>query len=306
MTFQEPINPKTFVIYHANCNDGLGAAAAAYLKLGETAQYLPGVYSETLDKFHIEDSDIYIVDFSFDREIIEAWKQKARKVVVIDHHESSFRKLEGLDDFIYDGNKSGAVLAFEYFNPEQELPEIFKLIQDGDLYKFEFGERTRYLRALLDFYRLKLTDMEMIRFMSDFLTENEWLDNYIQTVGRVLANYITEVSGKVAKENKFRIIDFHGFRFAFYNVIDHISETAEHVYNKGSDESGYYPTLSYYISPKKVIFNMRSSKRSTIVVNKIAENYGGGGHPNAAGFTLSLEDGLKLITKLYVGDNDAG
>ena len=40
---------KPLVIYHANCTDGFGAAFAAWLKLGDEAEYLPMEYLKATD-----------------------------------------------------------------------------------------------------------------------------------------------------------------------------------------------------------------------------------------------------------------
>lgn len=37
---------KTYVLYHAHCADGFGAAYAAWLKLGNDAQYVPVKYGD--------------------------------------------------------------------------------------------------------------------------------------------------------------------------------------------------------------------------------------------------------------------
>jgi uncharacterized protein len=54
---------KTFVLYHANCPDGFGAAFAAWLKFGETAEYIPVKYGD-ISPQHVSGT-VHIVDFSF-------------------------------------------------------------------------------------------------------------------------------------------------------------------------------------------------------------------------------------------------
>lgn len=71
---------KPLVIYHANCTDGFGAAFAAWLKLGDEAEYIPMDYGEveTPEDFDMKVSlaakgnTIYILDFSFPRSVMEA------------------------------------------------------------------------------------------------------------------------------------------------------------------------------------------------------------------------------------------
>ena len=41
---------KPLVIYHAHCTDGFGAAFAAWMKLGDDAEYVPMQYGQDLSK----------------------------------------------------------------------------------------------------------------------------------------------------------------------------------------------------------------------------------------------------------------
>ncbi len=91
---------KPLVIYHANCTDGFGAAFAAWLKLGDGAEYLPMNYGEvkTPADFDMKVSlaakgnDVYILDFSFPREVMDALFQHAKRVVWLDHHASVMKE----------------------------------------------------------------------------------------------------------------------------------------------------------------------------------------------------------------------
>ena len=91
---------KPLVIYHANCTDGFGAAFAAWLKLGDNAEYLPMDYLKNTDgvaEFHervkidcsISERDVYILDFSLPKVVMDWLFAHARRVVWLDHHATS-------------------------------------------------------------------------------------------------------------------------------------------------------------------------------------------------------------------------
>ena len=73
---------KPLVIYHGGgCTDGFGAAFAAWLKLGDEAEYLPMEYMRATDgvtEFHervkidcsIGERDVYILDFSLPKVVM--------------------------------------------------------------------------------------------------------------------------------------------------------------------------------------------------------------------------------------------
>ena len=120
---------KPLVIYHANYTDGFGAAFAAWLKLGDEAEYLPMEYNPSSHK-HIfcHDREVYILDFSFPKPVMDAIFQHAKRVVWLDHHKTAFEMWCKTERNLYmhgagtnhlvclDNNKSGALLAWEYFH----------------------------------------------------------------------------------------------------------------------------------------------------------------------------------------------
>lgn len=148
---------KPLVIYHANCSDGLGAAFAAWLKLGDEAEYVPMNYlssslspSEAWEKMSQAipskmncDRDVYILGFSLPKPVMDKLMEVSKKVVWLDHHKSAFemwcpysyeRGLRytpisnetGPHYIILDDNKSGAMLAWEYFHPGTEVPMLIQ------------------------------------------------------------------------------------------------------------------------------------------------------------------------------------
>ena len=79
---------KPLVIYHANCTDGYGAAFAAWLKLGDEAEYLPMQYGyKELPNF--ESRTVFVLDFSLRNEDMDHLFATASKVVWLDHHATS-------------------------------------------------------------------------------------------------------------------------------------------------------------------------------------------------------------------------
>ena len=89
---------KPLVIYHANCTDGFGAAFAAWLKLGDGADYLPMNYGQEFDPLiRVRDREIYILDLSFPKQIMDLFFEGAARVVWLDHHATSRTIAEEID-----------------------------------------------------------------------------------------------------------------------------------------------------------------------------------------------------------------
>ena len=82
---------KPLVIYHADCTDGFGAAFAAWLKLGDDAHYCPMHYNDK-DVPEWRDQEVYVLDFSFPRPVMDAIFTEAKRVVWLDHHLSVMKE----------------------------------------------------------------------------------------------------------------------------------------------------------------------------------------------------------------------
>ena len=155
---------KPLVIYPAHCADGFGAPFATWLKLGDEAEYLPMQYNQP----HTADyngREIYILDFSFHKEMMDYVFAHAKKVVWLDHHKTAFEmwcgegylntyqtwenvKYEGGHHILLDNNKSGAMLAWEYFHPDTEVPMLIKHIDDYDRWQFKLEGTKEFNKAL--------------------------------------------------------------------------------------------------------------------------------------------------------------
>ena len=161
---------KPLVIYHASCADGFGAAFAAWLKLGDDAEYVPCQYGEQADTWmekhnaEVTRRDVYILDFSFNRQTMGDFFELAERVVWLDHHASVFKdwniplgvvgdnayfSIEDTSHYVrLDNSKSGAMLAWEYFHPGTEVPMFIKLIDTRDRWVFEIPGAKEFNAAL--------------------------------------------------------------------------------------------------------------------------------------------------------------
>src|SRR5580692_9183886 len=135
-----------YVLYHASCADGFGAALAAWLKFRNTAEYIPVQYGNPFpDIVTGPETEVYILDFSYPTGKIEDLVTSHDRVVVLDHHATARTELESMmeeynqDPYLikFDMNKSGAVMAWEYFHPGSLIPDLFRYLQDRDLWQWK-------------------------------------------------------------------------------------------------------------------------------------------------------------------------
>lgn len=135
---------RTIVLYHANCNDGFGAAWAAYTHpdLGPEAEYVPVQYGDTPPD--VTEAMVYILDFSFPADVLRAMAAQAYEVVLLDHHVTAEENLAGLRNYevpnlhiLFDRERSGAVISWDVFHPAEEVPVLLQYVQDRDLWRWE-------------------------------------------------------------------------------------------------------------------------------------------------------------------------
>jgi len=81
------MNP--LIVFHKNCQDGFGAAYAAWKKFGDSAEYIPMQYGDKFDVSQTNDREVYVMDFSFDKETTLQIASRCAKMVWLDHHATS-------------------------------------------------------------------------------------------------------------------------------------------------------------------------------------------------------------------------
>ena len=323
------MSTKPLVIYHDNCADGFGAAFAAWLKLGEAAEYLPMQYGKIKDELDFErvlqdinfegnPTKVYILDFSFPRQVMDFLFDHRARVVWLDHHKTAFEAygltpnkpgepavgvfgvLECLESkhFVYlDNNKSGAMLAWEYFHPDKDVPILIKHIDDYDRWQFKI-ERTKELIKALWSYAPWSFDQWRRHFFAG-TREREGSDEITDKV-RLLYNE-GEAILRAHAANVVAVVDNSSMLCVIslpYMQADSVewrvaglaancpSHLASDVGHQLANQSGTYGLLWHIDRDGKCQCSLRSN--GDYDVSAIAKVFGGGGHKNAAGFSVPI------------------
>lgn len=261
------------VIYHAQCTDGFGAAYAAWKKFGDAATYIPQKTQIALLE-DLTDKEIYVVDYNLDTATQTALEATNRSVVVIDHHKSAEADVTAFPQNIFDLEHSGAVLAWQYFHPDTEVPELLRYIEDHDLWKFELPDN-RAIGAALKQYEFDfsvwdtlISNLDNESFRAAFIERGQTIAAFEDSLVEHLLTYKEQVV-------------FEGHQVWALNVSRvYRSILGHHLadLNKGTNE----PELGivYYRNQGAMHISLRSN--GDVDVAAIAQKYGGGGHTNAA------------------------
>lgn len=290
----------TYVLYHRDA-DGFASAFAAWCALGYAGvTYISVQYGEPLPAM-ADGSRVFIVDFSYKRDVLIALCQRMREVVVLDHHKTAAAELDGLACATFDMSKAGCELAWEYFsNPAliterapaaemlaEPLPWLLAHVADRDLWKFALPY-TAEISAALDLRKL---DFDTWRAICDY---NRPAQDAFILEGRTCIMHQNAAIKRMARHKHF--IGLRGENGKPLVVIGcnaplWQSECAHYLLQNNCG-----PVVACYAMEEKGI---RVSLRGdgTVDVSAIAKRYeSGGGHHNAAGFfyptdPLAFHDG---------------
>lgn len=275
---------KTYVLFHHPCSDGMGAKYAAWKKFGDDATYLGVNYGKPMPA--IEDqSRVYIIDFSYPRKEIEALHSRVSELVILDHHKTAQAELEGLPYAIFNMNKSGAVLAWEYFHPGIKVPTLLEIIQDRDLWKWKLPHSKPFLNFLATYG----DDVQTWDKIAEPTEEQINIGKSIEKYKENLIDWSTESSRLAIKKINGNVV-------ALLNATVLPSEIGARLY---SNEAIDY-SITYYIDNDGVVHcSLRSN--GIFDVSEVAKTLGGGGHKAAAGARVDLQ----TLQQWIRGDNAA-
>jgi oligoribonuclease NrnB/cAMP/cGMP phosphodiesterase (DHH superfamily) len=266
---------NAIVIYHKGCADGFGAALAFYYRYGVFMDYHEGVYGEAPPD--VKGLDVYMVDFSYKREVVEEMLKVAKSVTWIDHHKSAEADLKDVEGLIkiYDVEKSGCVLAWEFVYPKKHAPELLLRIQDRDLWKFEL-EGSKEVNAFL--YSRPFSFSEWLWYI------NMPIDQIIEKGQALVEKQATDVARAVKATLRPMCICFHSVPTVNVNA-----PLASDAGNLLAIDAPF--SASYYDTATHRNFSLRSSKANPAHadVSLVAAHYGGGGHKHAAGFKVERD-----------------
>jgi oligoribonuclease NrnB/cAMP/cGMP phosphodiesterase (DHH superfamily) len=269
-----------YVLYHANCFDGHSAAWVAWLHFGDSAKYIGCHHGNPPPELELKITDsVYILDFSFKREILLDLQSKVFMLKVIDHHKTAKEDLEGLDFCVFDMTKSGALLAWEHFNPNRPAPRLIQYVSDRDLWRFELP-RSKEVHAYIASMPRTFDNWNVLAWH----LENNY-EMCVQTGIALLQNHEVIVES-LCKHN----VQFEKFKMGDEEITLPVincpkqfsSDACVKLY-----ETHNTPAAVYWIMESNmIIYGIRS--RPDFDCSVIAKSYQGGGHRNAAGWQVAL------------------
>jgi nanoRNase/pAp phosphatase (c-di-AMP/oligoRNAs hydrolase) len=332
-------NKFNYIIYHKGCLDGFSGFFVAHNsgRLTQDVEIYPDVPSARMVPPNIDGKDIIIIDVAYKKDILEQIIKHSKSVVFIDHHVSIAEDVQLLKDkydkvstdkiiIVYDDKRSGATLAWKYFNSRQIAPLFLKYVEDQDTGKWEHENTKPFILALKANYHLS-TEAKSINKWFRLLNK----DNVMAMVeeGKIMQKYLIHLininlprhsmhrfpSKKLFDRVKNEYPDaFPGvgaYKVAVFVGFNCPSVTDLSIGALERIDCDFVIMWVYNIDKKEYVFSMRSRE---VDVSKIAKSMGGGGHKLAAAFSFSKKlfeidemfEGSPLPRGLKPSDSDPG
>ena len=268
----------TVLFYHANCPDGFGSAYAFWKKFGDTITYHP-LEHEKRDELDLEEykgKRVFMADIALERKPILALNDVAGELVVIDHHQSALEDIGDLDFCIFDMQRSGAVMSWDYLF-SSPAPRLLKYIQDRDIWNWKLDNTDE---ALLYVDSFDKTFKEWNYLEKEFMDDESFND--IVGKGEVIRQYRDSLIKRLVGQSHF--LNVKGYNVPAINLPFFRSEILAMLADDGVSPFA----VGYNFDGTGYNFSLRSSGKSNgIDVSKIAAQFpGGGGHKQAAGFSI--------------------
>ena len=279
------VKDDVLVIYHGNCQDGYGSAWVCHKVFGNEATYIEGMYSEPYPQ-EIKDKVVYLVDFSFKRDVIIEMASLAKKIIVIDHHKSAQSDLVNLPSNVsvtFDMEYSGTYLCYQYFFPNKPIPKLVEFVSDRDTFKLQYKD-TEAISSYLFSKDATWENWDKAELALQDPNSQEYKE--IVARGESIREYQITVAKVTLKEATHDLV-INGHTFKAINVPKCMgTDCCRQLMKQGEPHAAYYS-----VDNKKIVIGLRSSDAS-IDVSKLASLFNGGGHRNSSGFTLSINTDL--------------
>ena len=290
------------IYYHNQCPDGWCAAWIAKKKYPD-AELRPldhGLSDEQVDALITEATgkDVIMVDYSLrTRELNDRLNAIAKSFLILDHHKTAQATLESASYATFDMKRSGAGLAWDYlfgkdaqvmwYNKPicpvafyQKRPWVVDYVEARDLWQWERQPKSREVCAFLGTMPFVKEAWDALLFLD--------VDYAAEAGGHILANiqnYVDLTTQNVEYGTLF------GHKVGVINVTYVNTSEIGNAIAKTADFS-----VAWFERKGVYSFSLRGTGK--VDVSEIAKKFGGGGHPNAAGFQLSIKEGRDLVDKI--------
>lgn len=300
---------KPLCIFHGGCDDGVASTWAIRHLLGDDAvEFYPGVYQQ--EPPDVTNRDVILVDFSYKRPVIEQMIGKARSLLILDHHKTAAADLAGLPPagmtvgewatklhprapsdtttnlmlhvgVLFDMNRSGAGIAWDFLSNYAERPEFIDYIEDRDLWRKKLPGGDEFTIALRSYPQdLAVWDRLISGGVNKLIASGHDIQRFYRQRIEEMAKSAYESTITVLNSQTDAVVYEARCWIAnapYFAASELAGELAER-------DGAQFGACYFEVRPGAWQYSLRS--RGDFDVSAVAVLFGGGGHAGAAGFTV--------------------
>ncbi len=276
------------LIFHGGCPDGFGAAWSARRAWGDAARYIARSHDDVFDPERFEDELVVFADISLPNSLLRRLGEVAGEVVILDHHltaRDEFASDPSLENALtarghrvhFDLKRSGAMLAWNHFHPDTPAPDLLCYVQDQDLWNWELPE-SEEVNAAIGSYPRRYDDWDELAARSP--------------------KSLAEEGRPIVRANRIEVE--HAVALAHPVVIGNLRIEAVNARHPRAAIGHELAKRAKYGKPWGIVYRMTGARVDCSIyslgecdASAIATQFGGGGHRNASGFSVSLRSWLE-------------
>lgn len=279
---------KRTCFFHAGCPDGFGAAWAVWRAWRDEGRFVPRGHEDRLDASRHEGELVVFVDIAPPNEALRELAGLAAKVVVLDHHITARDRIAadpGVENLLaagdhhihFDLEHSGAVLAWNHFHPDEPAPSLLRYVEDQDLWNWKLPDSEEVNAALGSHpYEFEVWNELAARPVEELAAEG----------APILRANRREVERALVSA---RPVSLGRQRAEAVNARTQRAAIGHELAKRAAFGAAW--GVVYRITGERVDVSIYSV--GDLDVSEVAGRYGGGGHRNASGFSVSLQDWLR-------------
>ena len=308
---------KVIVLYHKNCNDGFVSAMVMRNYIQDVV-CIPVQYNEGVPKEVMEDdgkfTTLIILDFSFPHETLNELASKFRGVFVLDHHKTFIDQIKQVDEsevryewlFSSEENEyawvSGAKMTYTVMSAIHgysglEMPKLVNLTSRHDTWKHHGNYRDEAFKLQTGLMSLRIgsSDADRLKLACECMrTSPGFFTKLITDAGEsIIKDNIAHIKKTLMAKAVVTTVHFNekAYRVAYCELESKYVSLASQFYHEMFPGIDFNASLDKKERPDQDpvwVWSLRTT-RSDVPLGNIAKSQGGGGHSQAAAFSLKYE-----------------